>query len=343
MKTGLTATVIIPFHRNVRQLAQSLPAARRSLPQAEIIVVADAAIEDCESLARESNARVIHIGGPSGPAVARNRGAAQASGDILLFVDTDVVAAPDSLSGMVAFLETHPEIAAVFGAYDLEPAEPSFMSQYKNLSHACVHEMGNSEASTFWAGLGAMRAEAFRKVGGFDERFDRPAAEDIDLGYRVKISGHRLRLDPQFRGKHLKRWTVINSIVTDIQARGVPWTQLLYRYGALANDLNLRHEQRLSVVLAYVIAGTLVSGIFWPALLWVALAAIVLLIAINWPYYAWFVEKRGWWFAARVLPAHVLYHLCNGVSFGLGTAAYVGARIGIRLPGALPRTRWTGP
>ena len=343
MRSSLNATVIIPFHRNLKQLAQSLPAARRSLPQAEILVVADGAIEDCEPLARESNARVIRINGPSGPAVARNRGAAQASGDVLVFVDTDVVAAPDSLSGLVGYLDAHPEFAAIFGAYDLEPAEPSFVSQYKNLSHACIHEMGNPEASTFWAGLGAMRAEAFRKVGGFDERFDRPAAEDIDLGYRVKIAGYRLRLDPRFRGKHLKRWTVWNSIVTDITARGIPWTQLLHRYGALTHDLNLRHEQRVSVVLAYLLAAALIAGIFKPVLLWIALAAVLLIVAINRPYYAWFVRKRGWWFAIRVVPMHVLYHLCNGVSFALGTLAYLGARIGIRLPGALPRTHWTGP
>jgi hypothetical protein len=73
------------------------------------------------------------------------------------------------------------------------------------------------------------------------------------------------------------------------------------------------------------------------------LAAILLLVAINRAYYAWFLRRRGWWFTIRVVPAHILYHLCNGVSFVLGTLAYLGARFGIRMPGALPRTHWTGP
>ena len=37
----LTTTVIVPFHRNLEQLARSLPAVRRSMPEAEILVAAD--------------------------------------------------------------------------------------------------------------------------------------------------------------------------------------------------------------------------------------------------------------------------------------------------------------
>src|SRR4029450_7930169 len=108
-----------------------------------------------------------------------------------VFCDADGAAAEDALSGMSRILEQDASIAAVFGAYDLAPPQPNFMSQYRNLSHACVHESGNPEAATFWAGLGAIRAEAFRAVGGFDERFARPSVEDIDLGYRVARAAER--------------------------------------------------------------------------------------------------------------------------------------------------------
>jgi GT2 family glycosyltransferase len=310
------------------------------MPAAEIIVAADGAIEDCRPLAEASAARVIEIAGPSGPAVARNRAAEVAGGDILLFVDTDVVPAPQSLPGLCHVLEAEPELGGVFGAYDLEPPEPNFMSQYKNLSHACVHEMGNPEAGTFWAGLGAVRTAAFRKVGGFDERFRRPSAEDIELGYRIRRAGYRLRLDPRFRGKHLKKWTVTSSIVTDVQARGIPWTQLIHRHGALANDLNTRHELRWSVVLSYVLVLSLLAMPFFFAAGLVALVALAALVALNAPYYRWFVKHRGWAFACRVVPAHILYHLCNGVSFVAGTIVHLGTRLGIRVPGALPEPPW---
>jgi len=338
----LTATVIIPFHRNLRQLELSLPAARRALPDAEIIIPADGAIEDCRPLAREHGARVIDVPGPQGPAVARNRAAAQASGDVLVFVDTDVIAAADSLGGLCGVLERESDVAGVFGAYDLDPGERNFMSQYKNLSHACVHELGNPEARTFWAGLGAVRTRVFREVGGFDERFAKPSVEDIDLGYRIRIAGHRLRLDPRFRGKHLKKWTIWGSIVIDVTARGIPWTQLIHRYGGLANDLNTRHELRWSVVLAYLAVAAAAAVPFLPLAGVLAVACIAAMVLLNLQYYRWFVDRRGWWFAVRVVPAHLLYHLCNGVSFVAGTAAHLATRLGIRLPGALPATIWQG-
>jgi GT2 family glycosyltransferase len=336
----LLATVIIPFHRDLRQLAQSLPAARRAMPAAEIIIAADGAIEDCRPLAEASAARVIDVPGPSGPAVARNRAAEVATGDILIFVDNDVVAAPDSLPGLCRVLEAEPELGGVFGAYDLEPPEPNFMSQYKNLSHACVHEMGNPEAGTFWAGLGAVRTVVFRQVRGFDERFRRPSAEDIELGYRIRRAGYRLRLDPRFRGKHLKKWTVVSSIVTDIRARGIPWTQLIHRYGALTNDLNTRHELRWSVVLSYVLLLSLLALPFFVPAAFVAALSLAALIFLNASYYGWFVKRRGWAFAALVVPSHILYHLCNGVSFVAGTIVHLATRIGIKLPGALPEPAW---
>lgn len=303
-------------------------------------MAADGAVEDYRELVRQTSARVVEVPGPSGPAVARNRAAAVASGDVIVFVDADVVAAPDSLPGLCSVLESEPEIAGVFGAYDLEPPEPNFMSQYKNLSHACVHEMGNPEARTFWAGLGAVRTSVFRAVGGFDERFRRPSIEDIDLGYRIRQAGHRLRLDPRFRGRHLKRWTLRSSIVTDIRARGIPWTQLIHRYGALANDLNTRHELRWSVAMAYLLVLALVTATVLPWAGLLAAGALAALVLLNREYYAWFARKRGWIFAARVVPAHLVYHLCNGVSFVVGTAAHIGAQVGIRLPGALPEASW---
>ena len=338
---ALNVTVIIPFHRNLDQLGRSLPAARRGLPSAEILIAADGALDDCRPLAKASAARVIEVPGPQGPAVARNRAAEQATGDILIFIDTDVVAAPDALTGLCRVLDAEPDVAAVFGAYDLHPSEPNFMSQYKNLSHACIHEMSNPEARTFWAGLGAIRTDAFREVRGYDERFRKPSVEDIDLGYRVRRAGHRLRLDPRFRGKHLKHWALYSSIVTDIWSRGVPWTQLIHRYGALANDLNVRWEMRLSVVLSYVLLGSIVALPFWPTAGWLALGAFAALIFLSRDYYAWFLRKRGWGFVLRVIPAHILYHLCNGVSFAIGTLTHLAARIGLSLPWTLPTEDWT--
>jgi cellulose synthase/poly-beta-1,6-N-acetylglucosamine synthase-like glycosyltransferase len=331
----------VPFHRNLGQLQRCLSAIRASAPDVELIVAADGAVDDCRPLTAQYGARMIVVPGPSGPAVARNRAAAQATGDLLFFVDTDVVVAPDAIAGMRAMLDADPSIAGVFGAYDRSPAASNFMSQFKNLSHAYVHEIANPRASTFWAGLGVLRADAFRAVGGFDERFARPSVEDIDLGYRLVSAGYALRLDPSFRGCHLKRWTLWNCIVTDIRARGVPWMQLIHRFQALANDLNTSIALRLSVVVAYLVVISLALAWVTPWALVATAALFVALYALNADYYRWFAARRGWGFALRVLPVHLIHHLCNGISFVAGTLLFTATRFGITLPGTLPAGAWT--
>jgi GT2 family glycosyltransferase len=338
---SLRATVIIPFHRNLEQLGRSLPAVRQSMPHAEIIVAADGAVDDCRPLAAGWTAQVLDVPERSGPAVARNRAAAVATGDILVFVDSDVVVAPDAIPGMCRLLENEPDIAGVFGAYDESPAETNFMSQYRNLSHSYVHQTGSRAAATFWAGLGAVRANVFRAVGGFDERFRRPSVEDIELGYRIRRAGGQLRLEPRFQGCHLKRWTLWGSIVIDVGARGIPWAQLIRKFHALADDLNTRLELRLSIILAYALLGSMAALILMP---WAALGVLVAvagLTALNYRYYRWFARERGLGFALRVFPAHVLHHLCNGLSFCVGTALFLAGRVGVDIPGAIPPAVWS--
>jgi glycosyltransferase involved in cell wall biosynthesis len=339
----LKLTVIIPFHQNLHHLAQSLSAVRRSMPDAEVLIAADGPAEDCRALAAAADAQVVLVPGPSGPAVARNRAAALASGDVLAFVDADVVVAPEALPGMCRLLNLESGVDGIFGAYDLFPPERNFISQYKNLSHAYVHEVGNTHASTFWAGLGAVRANAFRSVGGFDERFRRPSIEDIELGYRLVAAGYTLRLDVSFRGRHLKRWTLASCVVTDIRARGIPWTQLIYRSRALSNDLSTSIGLRLSVVLT---AALMISVGLAATKPWAAVGAPVLLaalIGLNFPYYRWFARRRGLLFAVRVIPLHLIHHLCNGISLVAGTALHVAGRCRMTLPGALPMTVWAPP
>lgn len=338
---GVTATVIIPFHRQIRQLRASLGAVRTSMPAAQVIIAADGADEDCAAVAASHDAVVVVVPrGPVGPAVARNRAAAIATGDVLLFVDTDVVPAADALPGMCALLAATPSIEAVFGAYDLHPPAANFASQFKNLSHAYVHGVGQREATTFWAGLGAVRRTAFLGVGGFDERFGRPSVEDIDLGYRLRAAGGAIRLDPTFRGTHLKRWTVAGCVRTDVRDRGVPWVQLLHRHGRLADDLNTTRALRAAIVVSYaLVAATLLAPWLEGAGV-VAIALLASLVMLQRDYYAWFVARRGWWFGIRVVAMDVLHHLCNGLSFIVGTVLHVASRAGVMLPGALPRGPW---
>jgi GT2 family glycosyltransferase len=333
---------IVPFHRGLAPLARCLAALGPLLPDSELIIAADGAVEDCRQLASLHRGRVIAIDGPSGPAVARNVAAAAAAGEVLVFIDADVVVSRMGLTRMTRMFNEHPEIAAAFGSYDERPAEPGFMSQYRNLSHSFIHQSSEIEARTFWAAFGAVRRDAFHAIGGFDERFDRPSVEDIDFGYRLAEEGYAVILDPTLTACHLKRWTLCSAIVSDVRDRGIPWTQLILRYGALRDDLNLRAEYRWSVVLAYLAVASLGCAAYDLRFLAGVPFLMAGLIGLNRRFLQFFYRKRGAWFAVRVGFLQVVHHLCNGLSFATGTALFLVARyLGMRLPGTLPTDSWS--
>ena len=339
--TALGFSFVVPFHRGLSSLARCLDALSPLPADSELIIAADGALDDCRPLAGRYGARLLELPGPSGPAVSRNAAAAAAAGDVLVFVDADVIVSRAGLSRIARVFAEHPRTAAVFGSYDDEPADPGFVSQYKNLSHAFVHRASAGTARTFWAGFGAVRRDAFNAVGGFDERFDRPSVEDIDLGYRLTAGGYEVLLDPALSASHLKRWTIGAAIASDVRDRGIPWTQLTWRYGGVHDGLNLRRECRLSVVLAYVGIGCLLLAPYDRRLLLALPIVAAGLLGLNRRYYRFFYVRRGGWFTIRVSALHVLHTLCNGVSFAIGTVLYVAARyLGVRLPGGLSPESW---
>jgi GT2 family glycosyltransferase len=203
-----SVSVIVPAYNSSRELRECLSALSRSVPPPlEIIVVDDASTDDTSSVATEHGAIVLRLARNAGPAAARNAGGRAAQGDIVLFVDSDVVVAPEAIRRVVKAFEDDPALAAVFGSYDRRPRAPGLVSQYRNLLHRYTHQIGNPEAGTFWSGCGAIRRSVFVGVGGFDAaRFPRPSIEDIELGNRLRIAGHRIRLDREIQGTHLKRW-----------------------------------------------------------------------------------------------------------------------------------------
>src|SRR5215510_5297309 len=221
-------SVIIPVYNGAAYLNLCLQAVAASDYRFyECIVVDDSSTDGGGSIAAQfpMSVRVLHLAeGPRGPAYARNRGAEAARGAILFFLDADIVLSSGALRRVANQFQERTDVAAVFGSYDAKPKAQGVISQYRNLLHHFVHQNGNREASTFWAGCGAIRRSVFEAIGGFDEtRFRRPSIEDIELGYRLRRAGHTVLLDRTLQATHLKRWTLWSTVRTDVLCRAIPW------------------------------------------------------------------------------------------------------------------------
>jgi glycosyltransferase involved in cell wall biosynthesis len=312
----LAVSVIIPAHNAAPYLEASLAAVKADLPQnGEIILVDDCSTDDTAERAEMLGARVLRLRTNSGPSAARNLGAETAGGRVLFFVDSDVVIRPGAVSRVLSFFSDHPEYDALFGSYDDQPLAKGTVAQYRNLLHHFVHQNGNSEAATFWGACGAIRREAFLALGGFDSRSFPRCIEDIELGYRLRRSGRRIYLDKGLQCTHLKRWTLISVIRTDIFCRAVPWARLNRDRGGAPDDLNIKSSQKISVALTGLGLACLVLAWFYPLLLVPAGLALLAILGLNRDLLLFLVRKRGVWFALSCLPLHLLYFLYSGLSY----------------------------
>lgn len=317
-------SVIVPVRNDPGHLCDCLLSLGRSVfRNFEVLVVDDGSRDATPELAGGFGASVVRLATAGGPAAARNAGAAAARGDLLVFLDADVCVPPDALSRIVMTFRDEPQVDAVFGSYDRDPAQRNFLSQYKNLFHHFVHQQGREEASTFWSGCGAVRRDVFLQLGGFDEDYRRPCIEDIEFGTRLVRAGGKVKLLKELQVRHLKRWTFAGLLTSDVRDRAIPWTELILRTGDVPNDLNLKTSQRGSAALALGIAAAGFAGAIFSAVWWgVTAVLLALLVLVNRDFYRFFARERGTWFAVRVVPMHVLYFLYGGLGFACGAVRH---------------------
>ena len=311
-------SIVIPVYNGGEQFKRCLSAASDAIfPSDEIIVVADGDTDGSWQFAEKFGVRVLKIPEPGGPAKARNLGAREARGDILFFIDADVVIVSDTVKCVTAVFRDNLDLAALFGSYDDEPSETSFLSQYKNLLHHYVHQTAKEDAFSFWSGCGAIRRDIFMEMGGFNEMYRYPSIEDIELGYRLRKAGHKIRLVKEIQVKHLKRWDAISLVKTDFFCRALPWSSLILKENLLTDDLNLKMSARISTIIVYLLLFMGISTIFSPWTLIPAPCCIIILLALNRELYLFFMKKRGLGFAMRAFPWHWLYFFYSGLAFAI--------------------------
>ncbi len=322
-----TLSVVIPLYNAERMVARCLApllAMRARGEVAEIIVVDDGSTDGSAAIIeRHAGVRLVTMDRQRGPGAARNRGARIAAGSHLWFVDSDVVVADDAARVLAQALgETN--AAAVFGCYDDRPDATNFLSQYKNLVHHYYHHRAGEEASTFWAGCGAVQRELFERIGGFDaERYRYPSIEDIELGYRIRDAGGRIVLQRALQGKHLKEWRLKGLLHTEVFRRAVPWSQLMLERKRLTNELNVGKAERVRAMLALATTLVLAATLVGIAPAWLAAILVAATIVANGELIRFFHGNRGPLFAAKGFLFHQLYYLYSSFGFGLATARHL--------------------
>lgn len=331
MTTPTTATLIIPAHNAAEYLRVTLPAILTQMQAGwDVLVVDDASTDDTAEVARGAGTQVLTLPENTGPAGARNAGGDLARGDVLLFLDADVVPRADTLARLVGYLDEHPEVDAVFGSYDDDPAARQLVSRFRNLLHHYVHQTGERVAGTFWTGCSAIRRSVFMEIGPF-RKVSITCIEDIDYGHRLLDAWHIVHLAPEIQCCHLKRWTLAGMIKTDLFQRAIPWTIMMKRRGRLDAQLNMGWRHRFSALAALAAAlgvgVTLPLYFVTPVPYWrsvyctggvLGALGVAGLVVLQREFYGVLYRKGGAALLLAGVALHVLYYCYSVAGFVLG-------------------------
>jgi glycosyltransferase involved in cell wall biosynthesis len=237
---SLSASVVIPSYNNGHLLSMGLPAlVQQTVPagEFEVLVVDDGSTDDTQdrfiSLSLPESFRYIRQSN-QGAAVARNRGAADARGDILVFLDSDVVPDPTLLEEHLTSHRVHDHVLMV-GKTRALPAE-HFDLFYQVLGKDIfAFDQGDEEKQvTFQEVLSrnfSLLRESFFEVGGFDQEFPRSGFEDIEFAYRATQLGFDVVYNPRAAGDHHHTGTL-----SDV-------SRWMYNYQASAALLVKKHPE----------------------------------------------------------------------------------------------------
>lgn len=196
--SGPRFSVIIPAFNAGNTLSACLEALDQqsvSKEDYEVIVVDDGSSDNTSKIAKSFDIKYIYQAN-RGPAAARNRGAREAKGEIILFTDADCLAGRTWMQEMVLPFED-PVVTAVKGSYKTRQtrlaarfAQAEFEDRYEFLQRQASIDMIDTYSAAF-------KKDIFQRMGGFDERFTVANNEDTDFSYRLAKAGHKLVFNPE--------------------------------------------------------------------------------------------------------------------------------------------------
>jgi GT2 family glycosyltransferase len=225
----LSISVVVPTYNRVARLRHVIGALEQQQYPAdayEVIVVSDGSSDGTHAYleALRSPMRLRWFSQSNrGPAAARNAGVERAAGELIVFIDDDVVPESRLLAEHVrAHREADREVA-VLGpllspdGYVMAPwarwEQEMLMKQYR----AMLRGDWQPSPRQFYTGNASLRRSQILAAGGFDENFRR--AEDVELAYRLAARGLGFVFTMKAAGAHY------------VERSYRSWLEAAYTYG----------------------------------------------------------------------------------------------------------------
>lgn len=321
-------SVIIPAYNAEGALRQCLDGVFSSFggEDYEVIVVDNKSRDATPLIIKDYPCRLMTVTEKQNPAIARNIGVDQAKGEILVFVDSDILINKDTLTLLRKSFEEDGEIVAVTGMLSKECPHKDFFTQYKNLYMHYIFKRCPRYVDFLYGSIAAIKREDFLR---FDEslRF-----EDTELGQRYKRLNKKIYLNKEIEVIHLKKYDFIKIVKNDFS---VPfwWAPAFMMYRGFADVFKKRRfahaglNQLFSILVSYL----MVPNIFFlnspPARVTLLFLALTFLF-LNYDFFKFLYKERRALFLVKSILFTWFDMLVMGLGLSAGLARYLLTRLG---------------
>ena len=196
-------SIIIPSYNSAKTINKCLSSVFKSkFKNYEVIVVSDNSNDGSNNIIKKYSCRLINLKKNVGAAAARNVGAKNAKGEILVFLDADVIIKENALNIIEKNFKDK-KVNLIQGIYSHKPNYKKYATQYLQ-SHTCYYLFGENKKFTesLCTCFVSIRRKLFFETKGFDENFYSSNSEDEDLGYRLIEKGYIIPIDRRLNAIH---------------------------------------------------------------------------------------------------------------------------------------------
>jgi glycosyltransferase involved in cell wall biosynthesis len=322
-------SVIIPVRDRLDSLKRCLKSLKESkFSNFEVIVVDDCSQEDCSEVVIKYGYKAVRLNKRFCSWYARNKGAELAEGDVLLFLDSDMVLQPDTLNRIHDFFSLN-HYAAISGICDEGEIQGNLPTQYKNLWIHYSYLRSPDNFDWFISGIGAVKREIFFDLKGFDVSFNtKTGGGDLEFGRRLKEAGQKIFLDKKLQAQHLKQYTLFSLIHNDYN-RSKGWFKLVLGKKMVRDVVrklriaNIYPGFIISVSAVFLLLVSLFLSLLSSKFLLMTITSVLIYLIVNYPLFRFLQKKGGMKFLLKAIPLSMVDHLVSGIGVIAGGVSYL--------------------
>ena len=265
----------------------------------EVVIVDDCSTDDTVRISKSFPVRVINMEKNSGPAKARNIGVEAAKGDIIYFLDSDVIVLDGAIKEVKDYFDQNPSAKCVIGICSTEPLNKGFVSKYMAMFEY-IHLIGqeNKAVSVFAPRCGAIKRDFFLEIGSYDENYKGADVEDFELARRINKQSSII-LNPKIMVRH--QFANFKQALRIYFRRTVMWVHLFFKEKQLDNAGPTSPNNGLAAICAFFSFISLfllpMTGLVKP----VFIVLIALYIFFNLKLFHFMKNEAGLGFAIKAM------------------------------------------